>query len=76
MSADQCPEHRDRLDLCPSCQGLAVTRETRLTGVTDFTLLDGAGRVLTSGRPASVWISPVEPCPNTAALQEGAARDV
>ncbi|MFK0063356.1 hypothetical protein ACIQTN_29525 [Streptomyces werraensis] len=76
MSADPCPDHRTRLDLCPACQGLAVTRETRLTGVTDFTLRDAAGHVLTSGRPASVWISPVEPCPNTAALEEGAAHNV
>ncbi|MGW3971197.1 hypothetical protein ACWEFD_18095 [Streptomyces ardesiacus] len=76
MSADQCPDHRDRLDLCPDCQGLAVTRETRLAGVTDFTLLDGAGRALISGRPASMWISPVEPCPNTAALEERPAHDV
>ncbi|MDH6489653.1 hypothetical protein [Streptomyces sp. SAI-127] len=76
MSADQCPEHRTRLDLCPHCQGLAVTRETRLDGVTAFQVRDAGGRVISSGRPAAVYISRVEPCPNTAALEEGAAHDV
>ncbi|MER7842201.1 hypothetical protein ABTY98_41560 [Streptomyces sp. NPDC096040] len=76
MSADHCPEHVDRLDLCHQCQGLTVTRMTRLTGVTDFKLWGPGGELLVAGGPATVYTGPVEPCPNTPALEEGAPGDV
>lgn len=46
MSADHCPDHVERLDLCPQCQGLTVTCMTRLTGVTDFKVWDADGQLL------------------------------
>ncbi|MFD5570461.1 hypothetical protein [Streptomyces cadmiisoli] len=76
MSADHCPDHWDRLDLCPQCQGLTITRMTRLHGVSDFRMWDGDGRLMSSGRPAAVYLSRVEPCPNTPAIGEGAVKDV
>ncbi|MFF4900449.1 hypothetical protein [Streptomyces sp. NPDC001068] len=75
MSAD-CPDHLERLDLCPTCQGLTVTRMTRLTGVTGVRLNGPHGELLGAGVPAVVYIAPVEACPNAAALEERAARDV
>ncbi|MEU0947653.1 hypothetical protein ABZ379_33875 [Streptomyces canus] len=75
MPADRCPEHIDRLDLCHQCQGLTVTRMTRLDGVLDITM-DGPGGSRSLGPLTSVYISRVEPCPNAPAIEEGAPRDV
>lgn len=75
MSADHCPDHVERLDLCPECQGLTVTRMTRLTGVTDVRM-DGQAGSLKLNNPVVMYLGPVEPCPNRTALEEGAARDV
>ncbi|MET7720670.1 hypothetical protein [Streptomyces mirabilis] len=76
MSADHCPDHVERLDLCPQCQGLTVTRMTRLTGVTDVQLHVPGGELLGAGGPAVVYVGPVESCPNGPALEERGTGDV
>jgi len=75
VSADRCPEHIERLDLCPQCQGLTVTPMTRLTGVTDVRM-DGPGGPIIRGPVTAVYVGPMEPCPNTPALTDGATHDV
>ena len=53
------------LDLCPTCDGLRVTRLERLDGVESVTL--DAGPFSFNG-PADVYIGPVaEPCPEVPA---------
>lgn len=55
------PDCIHQLDLCPTCQGLRVTRLDRIEGVTSVTL--DAGPLSFSG-PAEVYIGPVaEDCP-------------
>lgn len=49
------PDCIHRLDLCPTCQGLRVTRLDRLGGVTSVTL--DAGPFSFSG-PAEVYFGP------------------
>jgi hypothetical protein len=58
------PDCIHRLDFCPTCDGLRVTRLERLDGVESVTL--DAGPFSFSG-PAEVYIGPVkEPCPEAA----------
>ncbi|PSK57975.1 hypothetical protein B0E38_01820 [Streptomyces sp. 111WW2] len=71
MPPDRCPDHIERLDLCPQCQGLAVTRMKRLDGVTDVSMDGPAGPLVLKG-PATVYMGPVEPCPNPPAPEAGA----
>lgn len=55
------PDCIHQLDLCPTCQGLRVTRLDRLEGVTSVTF--DAGPLSFSG-PAEVYIGPIaEECP-------------
>jgi hypothetical protein len=75
LPADRCPEHIDRLALCHHCQGLTVTRMTRLDGVADVRMEGPAGSI-SLGPVTAVYLGPVEPCPNVPALEEGAATDV
>jgi hypothetical protein len=59
-SRPDCIHH---LDLCPTCDGLRVTRLERLDGVESVTL--DAGPFSFSG-PAEVYIGPIaEACPDT-----------
>jgi hypothetical protein len=56
------PDCIHRLDLCPTCDGLRVTRFDRLGGVENVTL--DAGPFSFSG-PAEVYVGPIaEACPD------------
>ena len=55
------PDHVHQLDLCPTCDGLRVTRLDRLEGVESVTL--DAGPFSFSG-PGEVYFGPLaEDCP-------------
>lgn len=60
------PDCIHHLDLCPTCNGLRVTRMDRLDGVESVTL--DAGPFSFSG-PAEVYIGPVaDECPSEGKL--------